>query len=59
MTSKSALANLKKANRFMCIVKLEGRSSKAAKKLVDMGYQSVYNLDGGMDAWKSKGYERE
>lgn len=32
-----------------------GRSSEAAKILIDKGYQEVYNLSGGMGAWKKSG----
>lgn len=32
-----------------------GRSSEAAKILVDKGYKEVYNLSGGMGAWKKSG----
>lgn len=30
-----------------------GRSAKAMKKLSNMGFTEVYNLEGGMGAWKS------
>lgn len=32
-----------------------GRSSEAAKILIDKGYKEVYNLSGGMGAWKKSG----
>lgn len=32
-----------------------GRSAKAAQVLVDMGFQKVYNLEGGIRGWKSEG----
>lgn len=31
-----------------------GRSGNAAKKLQDLGFEKVYNLDGGMMAWRAK-----
>jgi rhodanese-related sulfurtransferase len=31
----------------------------AAKKLHEMGYQNLFNLDGGTNAWKSAGFEFE
>lgn len=33
-----------------------GRSGKAMKMLTKAGFPEVYNLKGGMGAWKSKGY---
>ncbi|MBI4333424.1 MAG: rhodanese-like domain-containing protein [Chloroflexi bacterium] len=32
-------------------------STSASKALVDAGYTNVLNLDGGMGAWRGKGYE--
>ncbi|MBK8814818.1 MAG: rhodanese-like domain-containing protein [Methylococcaceae bacterium] len=31
----------------------------AAKKLHEMGYQNIFNLDGGASAWKTAGFEFE
>ena len=35
--------------------KAGGRSARAAKQLVEMGFKDVYNLSGGITAWKSAG----
>lgn len=32
-------------------------SVKASEDLVELGYANVYNLKGGVSAWKSAGYE--
>tara|TARA_B100001758_G_scaffold105218_1_gene90111 strand:+ start:26203 stop:26805 length:603 start_codon:yes stop_codon:yes gene_type:complete len=34
-----------------------GRSSSAAKKMNELGFQKVYNLLGGISLWEAKGYE--
>ena len=33
------------------------RGSLAAKSLKEMGYTNVTNLEGGLNAWREKGYE--
>jgi thioredoxin len=35
--------------------KIGGRSSKAAAKLAELGFATIYNLDGGMMKWNSSG----
>ena len=32
-------------------------SAVAAEELIKMGYKNVYNLEGGIIAWKDRGYE--
>lgn len=34
-----------------------GRSAKCSKKMVDAGFVKVYDLDGGISAWKHEGLE--
>lgn len=36
-----------------------GRSALSAKSLKEMGYTNVANMEGGMNAWREKGYEVE
>ena len=36
---------------------LGGRGALAAKSLKEMGYTNVANMDGGVKAWRGKGYE--
>ena len=38
---------------------LGGRGALAAKSLQEMGYTNVANMDGGINAWREKGYETE
>ena len=38
---------------------LGGRGSLAAKSLKEMGYTNGANLEGGLSAWREKGYEVE
>ena len=33
-----------------------GRSGQAAALMADMGFKKVYNLEGGLNAWKKKKY---
>jgi rhodanese-related sulfurtransferase len=32
-------------------------SEQASKELIDMGYSNVFNLKGGLNGWKSEGYD--
>ncbi len=34
-----------------------GMSASASKELLDLGYTQVYDVSGGMNAWKAAGYE--
>ena len=36
-----------------------GRSTSAARVMKQMGFKNVYNLLGGIEAWKSEGYNVE
>jgi phage shock protein E len=36
-----------------------GRGALAAKSLMEMGYTNVANLEGGLNAWRERGYEVE
>jgi adenylyltransferase/sulfurtransferase len=36
-----------------------GRSALAAKSLQEMGYTNVANMEGGINAWRERGYETE
>ena len=38
---------------------LGGRGALAAKSLKEMGYTNVANMEGGMNAWRERGYDVE
>tara|TARA_B100000900_G_C20467960_1_gene670095 strand:- start:364 stop:741 length:378 start_codon:yes stop_codon:yes gene_type:complete len=47
--------NLDKSQIIVLYCKSGRRSSKSAVKLVEKGFNNVYNLDGGFEAWTLKG----
>lgn len=44
---------LEKSNPVMVYCQAGGRSAAAAKKLRELGFKTVYELDGGMNAWNA------
>jgi rhodanese-related sulfurtransferase len=44
---------LARADRIVVYCATGGRSALASKSLIDMGYDKVFNLVGGMAAWKA------
>lgn len=53
------IAQLDKSKPVYVYCKAGGRSANASQKLVDLGFPEVYNMMGGMDDWKRKGYAKE
>jgi rhodanese-related sulfurtransferase len=51
---KQEVSKLDKNKTYFVYCAAGGRSSKTADLLVEMGFKKVYNLDGGMDAWKEE-----
>ncbi len=51
------LKELDKSMPIYVYCKAGGRSSSAAKMMVDQGFEKVYNLNGGVGGWVSAGYE--
>lgn len=49
------VTKLEKGKPIYVYCKAGGRSANASQKLIDLGYENVYNVLGGMDAWKAKG----
>lgn len=47
------LAKLDKEKPVAVYCKVGGRSGQAMAKMKELGFKEVYNLKGGMDAWKS------
>jgi rhodanese-related sulfurtransferase len=47
---------LDKSKPVYVYCKVGGRSIRAAEKLIKSGFNTVYNLTGGIDAWKAKNY---
>lgn len=57
--SKPAYAKLDKDKPVFVYCKSGGRSGRAASMLHDMGFKTVYNMDGGMMKWDAAGKPME
>ena len=51
------LANLDKDKTYLLYCLFGGRSSSMADKMKILGFEKVYNLDGGIKSWKNEGFE--
>jgi rhodanese-related sulfurtransferase len=51
---KEGISKLDKNKTYFVYCAAGGRSSKTADLMVEMGFKKVYNLDGGLDAWKEE-----
>lgn len=47
----------KKAAIFACFCRTGHRSFKACEFLKDNGFENLYNVKGGIEAWKQAGFE--
>ncbi len=52
----SQLARLDKAKPVFVYCAVGGRSAKATQQLQQLGFKTVYNLTGGMQAWQQANY---
>ena len=50
-TFSGDLKKLDKQRKYLVYCKVGGRSAKTAQKMVDMGFQYIYNLQGGYTSW--------
>jgi rhodanese-related sulfurtransferase len=53
---KDELGKLKKDNTYLIYCKTGNRSSTAIKIFKALGFTSVYELEGGLEAWSSTGH---
>ncbi len=53
-TLAERLGELSTADEVVVYCKMGGRSAQATKLLLDMGFQKVRNLKGGIDAWSER-----
>lgn len=55
-TIEQQFAQLPKNKTLLIYCRSGGRSAKSCSMLENMGYQNVYNLEGGIGAWSNAGY---
>lgn len=49
------VAKLDKSKTYLVHCAVGGRSARACKKMDQLGFQKLYNLEGGMGAWEKAG----
>ncbi len=52
---KDLISELDKNQEVYVYCKVGGRSGRSAKILEDMGFEKIYDLDGGINAWEKEG----
>jgi len=52
---KDLIGELDKNQEVYVYCKVGGRSGRSAKILKDMGFEKIYDLDGGINAWEKEG----
>ncbi|GAB4330082.1 MAG: hypothetical protein OHK0038_04320 [Flammeovirgaceae bacterium] len=56
---KEMLSTLDKSKPIAVYCKAGGRSEKAKRMLIEMGFKEVYNMEGGILEWQSQGLPLE
>ena len=51
------IQNLDKTKPVILYCKSGGRSAKSSKKLLNVGFIEIYDLEGGITRWKEEGFE--
>ena len=51
---QSRISNLDRDKTYLVYCRSGGRSGQACGMMVDMGFENVYNLSGGITAWNSQ-----
>ncbi|MDW3210907.1 MAG: rhodanese-like domain-containing protein [Reichenbachiella sp.] len=55
----SKLSELNKSTTYYIYCRSGGRSGRALTQMTELGFEKVYEMQGGMNAWKSAGLETE
>lgn len=55
----SKLSELNKSTTYYIYCRSGGRSGRALTQMTELGFEKVYELQGGMNAWKTAGLETE
>jgi rhodanese-related sulfurtransferase len=56
---RDMLSTLDKSKPIAVYCRVGGRSGKAKKILVELGFKEIYNMDGGILAWQNQGLPTE
>ncbi len=54
---EKVLSELDKDKTYLLYCLVGARSSSMLGKMRKLGFEKIYNLDGGITGWKSKGYK--
>lgn len=54
---EDTMGELDKSKTYYIYCKSGGRSSQAARFMEDLGFKTVFDLEGGITQWQAEGYE--